>query len=77
MTTVQLRAFADEEAMALRDLPDGWVWCEAAGWFYASPAREVGTEAFDPLGPFQTVAEMCAAVDAEDRRTRAEGDHNG
>ncbi len=53
-----------ETPEAICSLPPGWQWCEAAGWYWVSPALEVGTEDFSPLGPFQTIPAM---VDAANR----------
>ena len=75
MATVVHSRLTDEDCRALVSLPDGWTWCEAAGWFYASPAAAVGSESFDPLGPFPTIPLMVQAVENEERRTRAEVEH--
>ena len=75
MRTVCKSGYTDEEAMALAGLPDGWVPCCAGGWWFASrPDGRWPLSDYKALGPFLCPVEMAAAVDAEDRRTRAEGD---
>lgn len=61
MVSVRDYRATDEDAAALRGCPDGWLVCEAVGWFWVSRADEVTGDEFDPLGPFPTAA---AAVDA-------------
>jgi hypothetical protein len=73
MATVCKSRLTDEDCQALIGLPPGWSWVEAVGWYWASPTEAVGAETFAPLGPFQSIPAMVAAVDAEERRTRTEG----
>jgi hypothetical protein len=75
MVRISQGVHSDEDAMALAGLPDGWIWCRAAGWYYASrPDGRFPATEYKALGPFLSIGEMALAVDAEDRRTRTEGD---
>jgi hypothetical protein len=75
MVSVQRGVHSDEDARALSSLPSGWVACCAAGWWFASrPDGRFPATEYKALGPFLSIEEMTTAVDAEDRRTRTEGD---
>jgi hypothetical protein len=74
MVTVCRSVLTDEDCRALQSLPPGWSWVEAVGWYWASPTETVGSEAFAPLGPFASVAEMAAAADRAERAARVEGE---
>ena len=52
---------SDEDAAALRGVPEGWLAVECLGWWWVSRADAVTGAEFDPLGPYSTAAE---AVDA-------------
>ena len=72
MVKVAACAVSDEDAMALRDVPDGWLVVEAAGWWFAGRRCELTGEELNPLGPFQSAQDAVTAADMEERRTRQE-----
>ena len=72
MVKVADYAVSDEDAAALRDVPDGWLVVEAAGWWFAGRRCELTGEELNPLGPFQSAQDAVTAADMEERRTRQE-----
>jgi len=65
-------AVSDADAMALRDVPDGWIACVACGWWWIGRVCDLSGEECFPLGPFQSAQDAVTAADREDQRTRQE-----
>ena len=65
-------AVSDADAMALRDVPDGWIACVACGWWWVGRVCDLSGEECFPLGPFQSAQDAVTAADREDQRTRQE-----
>ena len=65
-------AVSDADAMALRDVPDGWLCVPVLGWWWIGRQCELTGEELNPLGPFQSAQDAVTAADMEERRTRQE-----
>jgi len=70
--TILREAVSDADAMALRDVPDGWIACVACGWWWVGRVCDLSGEECFPLGPFQSAQDAVTAADREERRTRQE-----
>jgi hypothetical protein len=64
----------DDDAMAMRDVPDGWLCVPVLGWYWIGRACELTGEELHPLGPYQTVREAVEAANMDDQRTRQEAE---
>jgi hypothetical protein len=64
----------DDDAMAMRDVPDGWLAVVACGWWWVGRVCDLSGEEGFPLGPFQSARDAADAADREERRTRQEDD---
>ncbi len=56
----------DEDGQALQSTPDGWTIVLTGGMWYAAPSWSVGSDMFDPMGPFATAAEAVDAANASE-----------